>query len=115
MKKSDLLRRSEELLMQPANSLFGKEELKTLNWDSLKALEFLSMVDEVFGGDALSAVALAEVRRLPTSSQSSAPTPTDHASFRGQPEERFADRPGPLLPRSFRSRRAPERYVQYSG
>jgi len=58
MKKSDFLRKLEELLEQPTNSLSGNEELEALNWDSLKALEFLAMVDETFG----SSVELGDVR-----------------------------------------------------
>ena len=62
MKRNDFMRRLEELLEQPANSLSGSEELEALNWDSLKALEFLAMVDETFGGEELSPVELVEVR-----------------------------------------------------
>jgi len=62
MKRRDFLHRIEELLEQPANSLSGKEELETLNWDSLKALEFLAMVDETFGGEELAPGELMEIR-----------------------------------------------------
>ena len=62
MTRSELMRRLEELLEQPANSLSGSEELEALDWDSLKALEFLAMVDELFGGEEMSPVELVEVR-----------------------------------------------------
>lgn len=56
------MRRLEELLEQPPNSLSGSEELEALNWDSLKALEFLALVDETFSGEELSPVELVEAR-----------------------------------------------------
>ncbi len=58
------MRKLEELLEQPANSLSGSEELEALNWDSLRALEFLALVDETFGGEDLSPAEIIEARSI---------------------------------------------------
>lgn len=50
MRKTEFLKCLEDLLEQPLGSLSGREELEGLNWDSLKALEFLALVDQLFEG-----------------------------------------------------------------
>jgi acyl carrier protein len=62
MTRRDFLRLLEDLLEQPSDSLTGSEELEALNWDSLKGLEFLVLVDENFNGYQLPPEDLANVR-----------------------------------------------------
>jgi acyl carrier protein len=62
MTRTDFLRLLENLLEQPPGSLKGTEELEAVNWDSLKGLEFLVLVDETFNGYQLLPEDLMEVR-----------------------------------------------------
>lgn len=60
MNRADFTRLIEELLEQPAGSLNGRAELEAVNWDSLKALEFIDLVDQKFDGYQVSPDALAQ-------------------------------------------------------
>jgi acyl carrier protein len=64
MTKKDFLLRLDELLEQPAGTLSGAEELEALGWDSLKALEFLALVDETFEGYELPPEELVEAKTI---------------------------------------------------
>ncbi len=64
MQRTLFLRLMEDLFERKPNTLAGGEMLEELNWDSLKALEFLTLVDDKLGGYEVAPDQLMECRTV---------------------------------------------------